>query len=247
MGEPSWRAINATTALAALVGILLGLAFSRPWGERLPAWLVVLPVWVGTGLLVPMLLLAPVLGPAAVARDQAAGAAPAWSYEQLFVIVPLGRGRPAARLLGLCQGALARGAGWAARRRGCARGPAGCSYRWPAWSRWLPPARRHQAVLGAGGHRRDRPRPAGRPRPLVARLDPEHGSVVAGRRLGHPGADRPARRQAVPVPHDGRLGRLGMLFASNFVLLAARRCAGQPGVPRWLGWWPPRRVSCSGW
>lgn len=82
MGEPSLRAINATTALAALVGILLGLAFSRPWGERLPAWLVVLPVWVGTGLLVPMVLLAPVLGPAAVARDQAAGPAPAWSYEQ---------------------------------------------------------------------------------------------------------------------------------------------------------------------
>jgi hypothetical protein len=39
---------------------------------------VVLPVWVGTGLLVPMVLLAPVLGPAAVATDRAAGAAQAW-------------------------------------------------------------------------------------------------------------------------------------------------------------------------
>jgi hypothetical protein len=89
MGEPGWRAVNATTALLALVGILLGLAFSRPWGERLPAWLVLLPVWLGTGLLVPMVLLAPVLGPAAVARDQSAGAAPTWSYEQLLVIVSL--------------------------------------------------------------------------------------------------------------------------------------------------------------
>ena len=89
MGEPGWRAINATTALLALVGVLLGLAFSRPWGERLPAWLVLVPVWVGTGLLVPMVLLAPVLGPAAVARDRAAGAAPTWSIEQLLVVVSL--------------------------------------------------------------------------------------------------------------------------------------------------------------
>jgi hypothetical protein len=36
MGLHGWRAINTTTALLALVGILLGLAFSRPWGQRLP-------------------------------------------------------------------------------------------------------------------------------------------------------------------------------------------------------------------
>jgi hypothetical protein len=36
-----------------------------------------------------MVLLAPVLGPAAVVRDQAAGAAPTWAYEQLLVIVSL--------------------------------------------------------------------------------------------------------------------------------------------------------------
>jgi hypothetical protein len=99
MGDPEWRAINATTAVLALVGILLGMAFSRPWGERLPAWLVIPPVWVGTGLLVPMVLLAPVLGPAAVARDEAAGAASAWAYEQIFVIASLvgvGLGLPVA-------------------------------------------------------------------------------------------------------------------------------------------------------
>jgi hypothetical protein len=99
MGDPEWRAINATTAALALVGILLALAFSRPWGERLPAWLVIPPVWVGTGLLVPMVLLVPVLGPAAVARDAAAGAAASWAYEQIFVIVSLvgiGLGLPVA-------------------------------------------------------------------------------------------------------------------------------------------------------
>ncbi len=90
MGDASWRTINAVTAVLAAVGILLGLAFSRPWGEQLPAWLVALPVWVGTGLLVPMLLLAPVLGPAALARDMEAGAADIWSYEQIFVMFSLG-------------------------------------------------------------------------------------------------------------------------------------------------------------
>lgn len=89
MGDASWRAINATTVVLAAVGILLAMAFSKPWGERLPAWLVALPVWVGTGLLVPMLLLAPVLGPAAMTRDKEAGAADVWAYEQIFVMVSL--------------------------------------------------------------------------------------------------------------------------------------------------------------
>ncbi|MDR6224400.1 hypothetical protein [Desmospora profundinema] len=89
MGDASWRAINAATAVLAAVGILLGMAFCKPWGERLPAWLVALPVWVGTGLLVPMLLLAPVLGPAAMTRDKEAGAPDFWAYEQIFVMVSM--------------------------------------------------------------------------------------------------------------------------------------------------------------
>jgi len=47
------------------------------------------PCGVGTGLLVPMLLLAPVLGPAAMTRDKEAGAADVWAYEQIFVMVSL--------------------------------------------------------------------------------------------------------------------------------------------------------------
>jgi hypothetical protein len=89
MGDADWRAINATTAVVAAIGILLAMAFSRPWGERLPAWLVALPVWVGTGLLVPLLLMAPVLGPAAMARDQEAGSADVWVYEQVLVMISL--------------------------------------------------------------------------------------------------------------------------------------------------------------
>ncbi|MGW7068688.1 hypothetical protein ACWGII_08875 [Streptomyces sp. NPDC054855] len=99
MGGADWRAINAVTAFLAAVGIILALAFSRPWGERLPAWIVALPVWVGTGLLVPMLLLAPVLGPAAMNRDQEAGAPEFWVYEQILVmlsLVGMGVGLPVA-------------------------------------------------------------------------------------------------------------------------------------------------------
>jgi disulfide bond formation protein DsbB len=89
MNETSWRAINATTAVIAAGGILLALAFCRPWGLRLPAWLVALPVWVGTGLLIPMVFLAPVLGPAAIVRDSQAGALDVWAYEQIFVMLSL--------------------------------------------------------------------------------------------------------------------------------------------------------------
>ncbi|MGQ4666712.1 hypothetical protein ACUIJN_12915 [Metabacillus halosaccharovorans] len=89
MGDPSWRTANVITIILAAVGILVAFAFSMPWGEKLPAWLVTFPVWVGTGLLIPMLLLAPVLGPAAMIRDQQAGVADVWVYEQIFVIVSL--------------------------------------------------------------------------------------------------------------------------------------------------------------
>lgn len=89
MGNASWRMINAATVVLSIVAILLAMAFCRPWGERLPAWLVALPVWVGTGLLVPMLLLAPVLGPAAMIRDKEAGAANVWAYEQIFIMISL--------------------------------------------------------------------------------------------------------------------------------------------------------------
>ncbi|WP_144551110.1 hypothetical protein [Bacillus mycoides] len=89
MGHASWRIINAVTAVLAAIGILLAMAFCRPWGERLPAWLVAIPIWIGTGLLVPMLLIAPVLGPAAMIRDQEAGAADFWVYEQIFVMISL--------------------------------------------------------------------------------------------------------------------------------------------------------------
>lgn len=46
-----WVAGNAVMAVVQLAAVILVLALVRPWGERLPRWLLLLPVWVGTGLL----------------------------------------------------------------------------------------------------------------------------------------------------------------------------------------------------
>ncbi|MBW0117612.1 hypothetical protein [Pseudonocardia abyssalis] len=47
-------ALNGVTAVLDLVVVALALALTHPVGRRLPAWLVLLPMWVGTGLLVPV-------------------------------------------------------------------------------------------------------------------------------------------------------------------------------------------------
>jgi hypothetical protein len=46
-----WVAANALMAVIQLTGLALVLALTRPWACRVPAWLVLFPVWVGTGLL----------------------------------------------------------------------------------------------------------------------------------------------------------------------------------------------------
>jgi hypothetical protein len=46
--------LNAVTVVLDACVIGLALALMRPWGRRVPAWLVLLPAWVGTGFLLPM-------------------------------------------------------------------------------------------------------------------------------------------------------------------------------------------------
>ncbi|MFJ6567286.1 hypothetical protein ACIQNU_07680 [Streptomyces sp. NPDC091292] len=53
---------NTTLAVANGIGVLLdavvvvlALLFTRPWGLRVPAWLLVFPMWVATGLLTPIM------------------------------------------------------------------------------------------------------------------------------------------------------------------------------------------------
>ncbi|TQM14013.1 hypothetical protein [Pseudonocardia kunmingensis] len=54
LAEPAVVVANAVTFAMDLAVIGLAFALTSRWGERLPAWLVLLPVWVGTGFLVPM-------------------------------------------------------------------------------------------------------------------------------------------------------------------------------------------------
>jgi hypothetical protein len=86
MAAMEWRAINAATAVLAAAGVAVALSLVRPWGERLPAWTVIFPGWVGTGLLVPVVLVMPILGPAAISRDHTAGGTQLWTVEQLLVV-----------------------------------------------------------------------------------------------------------------------------------------------------------------
>lgn len=54
--------LNAVTAGMDLTAIVIALAFTYDWGQRLPAFLILAPIWVGTGFLVPILLLLPMSG-----------------------------------------------------------------------------------------------------------------------------------------------------------------------------------------
>ena len=73
MSHPSMVALNALTAGMDLVGIAIALAFTHRWGQRVPAWVVLPPMWVATGLLAKFVLAVPV---AALVSALAPGNAP---------------------------------------------------------------------------------------------------------------------------------------------------------------------------
>jgi hypothetical protein len=50
-----WVTLNTVTIALAAAGILLCLGLARPWGRRIPAVVVLVPSWIGAGLLVPMI------------------------------------------------------------------------------------------------------------------------------------------------------------------------------------------------
>ncbi|MFE9882841.1 hypothetical protein [Streptomyces sp. NPDC005784] len=50
-----WLVLNTVTIGMAAAGITLGLALVRPWGMRIPGWLVGFFAWVGSGFLVSIL------------------------------------------------------------------------------------------------------------------------------------------------------------------------------------------------
>jgi hypothetical protein len=56
-----WVAVNGVTVGMAGLAILLGLALGQRWGMTVPGWVLLAPAWVGTGFLVPMVPIMPVL------------------------------------------------------------------------------------------------------------------------------------------------------------------------------------------
>lgn len=72
--DSSMLALNLFTAFMDLVAIALALVFTHSWGQRVPAWLLLLPIWVGTGFLAPIVLGAPVLGVVLLMEDGGAAA-----------------------------------------------------------------------------------------------------------------------------------------------------------------------------
>jgi hypothetical protein len=59
MNDPAVVGLNAMTFGMDAVALLLALAFTTRRGMRLPAWLVLLPLWTGTGLLSVVVVAAP--------------------------------------------------------------------------------------------------------------------------------------------------------------------------------------------
>jgi hypothetical protein len=56
MHTAEYEVANAVTMGAELVAVLIAFAFTYPWGRRIPGWLMLVPMWVGTGLLAPIAL-----------------------------------------------------------------------------------------------------------------------------------------------------------------------------------------------
>lgn len=85
--ETVLRAGNALTILmdAAVIGLVLLL--TRPWGRRVPAWLLVLPMWLATGLLAPIMVAFPVqlvAGSGATATEDTRAFLDSWVFGVVY-------------------------------------------------------------------------------------------------------------------------------------------------------------------
>lgn len=77
---------NTLTMLLDAVAVAMALAFVTTWGRRLPARLLLFPMWVGTGLLAPILVILPlqlVLGTPSSGAGEAAPIAD-WVYALVY-------------------------------------------------------------------------------------------------------------------------------------------------------------------
>ncbi|MGX1761899.1 hypothetical protein ACWIG5_34180 [Streptomyces lydicus] len=77
-------ALNALTVLMDAAVIVLAFLLTRPWGRRIPSWLLALPMWCATGLIAPILAVFPVQSLAAALRGDTAGSGPDTGPEELL-------------------------------------------------------------------------------------------------------------------------------------------------------------------
>ncbi|MFC5831357.1 hypothetical protein [Nonomuraea insulae] len=84
MSDPAMVGLNAMTFGMDAVGLLLALAFTMRWGLRLPAWLVLAPLWVGTGLLSVVVVTAPIIVATAGMAAFSGGPIEPWVYMMVY-------------------------------------------------------------------------------------------------------------------------------------------------------------------
>ncbi|MEV4807064.1 hypothetical protein AB0K18_44315 [Nonomuraea sp. NPDC049421] len=84
MADPAMVGMNAMTFGMDAVGLVLALAFTMRWGLRLPAWLVLLPLWVGSGLLSVVVVSAPVVLVASGLDALDGGPIEPWVYAMVY-------------------------------------------------------------------------------------------------------------------------------------------------------------------
>jgi len=80
-----WAAMNALTGGMSGTAILLGLALARPWGMRLPAWLLLAPGWLASGFLVSLIPILPAVLIAAPPATDDPGVVPMWELTLIAV------------------------------------------------------------------------------------------------------------------------------------------------------------------
>jgi hypothetical protein len=89
MRETSMVALNVLTAAMDLVAIGMALAFTHRWGTKIPAWLVLPPMWIATGLLAKFVAGVPILAAVEALRPDtsgrfAAGPVQPWVYTVVY-------------------------------------------------------------------------------------------------------------------------------------------------------------------
>ncbi|MFF5916803.1 hypothetical protein ACFY8C_00460 [Streptomyces flavochromogenes] len=80
---------NSVSVLADVLVIVLALLLTQPWGQRVPAWLLALPMWAATGLLAPIMTGYPTQLAVAVLTGDEQAAAPAepFLHSWVFAVV----------------------------------------------------------------------------------------------------------------------------------------------------------------